>query len=653
MRAGLVGRLVGEILVRRPARGRATVVLRPPGRADAEEGGPKAEFAAAAEFAGMGDAAGGPAAEPAPDTLVVIFPGAALAPEQYEPLAEAIQRKSEVDGMWVIVPKFIGNWMLGERAAQTVRTRGLASARPAAGAGAGALALTPAAARTRPQALSECVRLVARGGFRFDPAYASIGGGARRGNAPPETDFWMSRQLFLVGHSWGGFMMRPLALEKAAGAVFLNSFLGESHDYSAAAGGPVSRALTRAMMQADAVYPTSIGEWPKPVMLLTGDRDGQMRMSYAAEASHRVDQFRKGANALPEHAQADKSVVVIAGLNHSKHVRGAAPNLRRGDTEAAFGGEVAVGKCADAVAAFLDANLLRSPLARSIVRNFEGDSRLLLGPMLMAGIGGSERGQLRELAQVCQKRAANVQGLTSGSISVREFSDLRLFTYSKPAIVASGPAQGTDEWRVEVCAHRVLRDAANGGRNNSRNRLGDELWLKMKSQEALLAPPLRCARAGDPADARGINEFTLKRALEIVTADQRERYLRRGRPLRFGADIEMAAGPSWLRAPIEYEYAGPGPEEDAFGPGAVVVRCPTGTSPAAGVPERFAGMHYMKLPSFALMVEYVLVDAFMDIEALPYVASTPSARRKGAGRAAGAPAAPAARAPRPAEVRAG
>ena len=37
------------------------------------------------------------------------------------------------------------------------------------------------------------------------------------------------------------------------------------------------------------------------------------------------------------------------------------------------------------------------------------------------------------------------------------------------------------------------------------------------------------------------------------------------------------------------------------------------------LPERFAGMQYIKLPSFALMVEYVLVDAFMSIDALPYV----------------------------------
>ena len=68
-----------------------------------------------------------------------------------------------------------------------------------------------------PPAVRQKIVQQLNGGFRFDPAYASIGGGGRKGNAPPETDFWMSRQLFLVGHSWGGFMMRPLALEKAAG----------------------------------------------------------------------------------------------------------------------------------------------------------------------------------------------------------------------------------------------------------------------------------------------------------------------------------------------------------------------------------------------------------------------------------------------------
>jgi len=497
------------------------------------------------------------------------------------------------------------------------------------------------------KALNECVRLVARDGFRFDPAYTSIGGGGKRKerggqNRAPETNIWMSKQLFVIGHSWGGFMMRSLALEKAAGAVFLNSFLGESHDFKTGVTNPVARLVSRAMMHVDAVYPTSIREWPKPVMLLCGDRDGQMRMSYAAEASHQIDSFRLASNALPEYTQADKSVVVIEGLNHSKHVKSAVPNLERGDMEAAYSTEIAVGKCADAIAAFLDSNQLRSPLARSILRNFESDSRSLMEPMLMAGIGASERGQLRELAQVCQKRTANVHGLTSSQISVREFSDRRLFTYSKPTVLSSAfiAARGAnstsstqpgmsanDEWRVEVCAMRVLRDTANGGKNNSRNRLGDELWLKMKSQDALMGSPLFCRRAGAPADIKDINEFTLQRALEVVSETARDRFLRRGRPLRFEADIEMAAGPAWLEHPIEYTYCEPEPE-DTFGLGQIVVRCPSGMTPAASsppspsgvqLPERFAGMQYIKLPSFALMVEYVLVDAFMSIDALPYV----------------------------------
>ena len=136
VRAALGGRaVVGELLVRRPARGKATLVLKPPGREQQDEQAaqasnsstssfvPASEFAAGDDLGGVREtaaASSGERAPPNPDTLVVIFPGYGLAPEQYSPLAEAIQRRSETE-IWVVVPKFIRNIMLGEKAAETVR----------------------------------------------------------------------------------------------------------------------------------------------------------------------------------------------------------------------------------------------------------------------------------------------------------------------------------------------------------------------------------------------------------------------------------------------------------------------------------------------------------------------------------------------------
>lgn len=277
------------MLVRRIARGKETLVIAP--TTPVVEVEPPLPFSAASgEFADIGGIGGGeaarestrrPRAEEDRDTLLVIFPGFLFSPSQYEPLAQAIQTKTSTR-LFVVVPKFVRNVVPGERAAEV--------------------------------ALDECITLAANEGFRLDVEY----GGGRASTRP---GVWQSSQLYVVGHSWGGFMMRSLALERAAGAVFLNSFLGTTHDFKTGVSNPVARAVVRTLMHADAVYPTGIAEWPKPVMLLGGDRDGQMRMSYLAEAAGAVDAFRGGANVLNEHAHAEKSVVVIAGLNHRYDMR--------------------------------------------------------------------------------------------------------------------------------------------------------------------------------------------------------------------------------------------------------------------------------------------------------------------------------------------
>ena len=103
--------------------------------------------------------------------------------------------------------------------------------------------------------------------------------------------------------------------------------------------------------------------------------------------------------------------------------------------------------------------------------------------------------------------------------------------------------------------------------------------------------------------------FNSIRALDIISTEAKERYLKDGRQLIFKPDYSVPAGPSWLKSPIKYK----------FGVNSLEVECPFGFSPTSGVPERFAGMNYLKLPSFASMVEYVMIDAFLEREALLYV----------------------------------
>ena len=582
------------MFVRNFARSKETVVLAPRSDDDvplkAEEA--PVPFGAGGEFANLGSSSSTSDVkennEERRDTLLVIFPGSFLSPSQYEPLAKALQEKSSTKNhrVFVVVPKFMKD-IYGELAASV--------------------------------ALDECIELAADAGFQVDAEY----GGGRPSKA---SGFWQATQLFVLGHSWGGFMMRPIALERAAGAIFLNSYLGVNHDFKTGVTNPIARFMAWSFMDEN-VYPTNIAQWPKPVLLLGGDRDGQVRLSYFAEAAAEVDAFRKEANVLDEQTYAEKSVVVIGGLNHSKHVEGAEPNLKRGDTESSWTGEAAVDKVASACSAFIFANRLGTPLAHNILRNFEVDSRRIVEALILAGIGNTEKGQMRELAQVVQKRIANVSKLSSANVSMREFTSQRLFMYSKPSVtrsasVASVGASGDDTgWRINVCALKVLRDTANGGKNNSRNRLGEEIWLKLKSREALMGAPLLLPSAGGdgPQDAQQINDFMFSRALEVVSSEARDRYVRRGRPLVFLPDTIVGAGPKWLNTPVTYTLI----PATSTKPEALGICCPSGTSPMSmpggrPIPERFAGMHYVKLPSFASMVEYILVDAFLDASALFY-----------------------------------
>ena len=204
-------------------------------------------------------------------------------------------------------------------------------------------------------------------------------------------------------------------------------------------------------------------------------------------------------------------------MNHSIHCTGSKPNVERGDCESSLTEEDAISRIADVVAAFIDTNRIRSPLSYMILRNYEDNTRTLLKPFEIAGIGKSEKGQLKELAIAAQKRVANCIDFLGSRVSVNVYRDYKCFVYSKPTVshLVGGASNisrgGAEDWRVKISAMPVIKDTANGGQNNSRNRLSTELWLKMKSQEALMQPPLKLTPAGEPMTGKDINEFTLSR----------------------------------------------------------------------------------------------------------------------------------------------
>lgn len=195
--------------------------------------------------------------------------------------------------------------------------------------------------------------------------------------------------------------------------------------------------------------------------------------------------------------------------------------------------------------------------------------------------------------------------LSKEQISTVVHKERKAFIFSKPQL---DKMDGACHCTVQLFAEE---DATHfGGRRNCRNRLGSLLWVKAKSPEAindLMKHDLEPSTASDCA--AGINMIIYQKALEMVSPRARERFMNLGRPLRFVPDYQAKSGLNWVNTRVRYTMG-----EDGY----LEVCCPSLHTGLDTLP-RYAGMQYVKVFSLALMIEYILVDAFSSIEGLGYV----------------------------------
>ena len=81
------------------------------------------------------------------------------------------------------------------------------------------------------------------------------------------------------------------------------------------------------------------------------------------------------------------------------------------------------------------------------------------------------------------------------------------------------------------------------------------------------------------------------------------RYERSGKKVRFVPDLIEVSGAKWIESEVEFKAA-------SDGSGMVDVQSSTIVSAVEGVSLRFAGMHYVKVLTVAMAMEYIMVDAF-------------------------------------------
>ena len=89
--------------------------------------------------------------------------------------------------------------------------------------------------------------------------------------------------------------------------------------------------------------------------------------------------------------------------------------------------------------------------------------------------------------------------------------------------------------------------------------------------------------------------------------------------MRFAADRVIASGPDWIEAPLELLAVPPEqddeavPPEMAGGPRIAYLRSPVLSTTLDG-PPCFAGMHYTKLLTPTQALEWVLFDAWREVQ---------------------------------------
>lgn len=399
---------------------------------------------------------------------------------------------------------------------------------------------------------------------------------------PEENQLGFSEKVYVGGHSWGGAISRKVGFSRAQGIVLM---------------GASCKVMSNPT--GDTV-PETIAEWHKPVLVVAAELDGQSRIPYAALDWQDAQEASASANEPDLLSASYKCVAVVEDMNHAQFCDGI-PNIPRGDIGVAVQQTESVQRAvARIIADFIVADQLKDPACIQRLAGYNSHT----GKLVETYLNAFKEAVNKEMAVAVQLHVSR-QRIGKEQVSAYMHKDQTAFVFSKPELL-----QVDSEVHCRV-QYFVEPDATHrGGRRNSRNRCSPTLWVKSKSAEAIAAAfgaeaenPKRGERAAE------FNEATYKQALGMVSDRARERFEKYGRPLRFVPDYMATSGQDWVKTPVKYCVGNDG---------ALEVCCPY-LHTDLGMIKRYAGMHYVKVLSVSLLIEYILVDAFCAAEGLGYV----------------------------------
>eukprot|EP00897_Mesotaenium_endlicherianum_P004513 jgi/Mesen1/408/ME000100S10644 len=422
-------------------------------------------------------------------------------------------------------------------------------------------------------------------------------------------------KVYFAGHSWGAWEARDPALHLADGFIQMGAYFNKKLD--------------------------KLPEYPKPVLTLGGELDGQIPPTVMAR--HAGEVFAVEAQLGRANTVAQKPVVVVEGMNHCQFSHGV-PNRKRGDFDPEVPIEQARREVAEVAGREAGPEGQQAWAAlEAAVSKTERDYRAFWEACLQETRGCSHyQMKLLEEAQVVPH-----EGL---SVEVVWHDFLQNFVFSKPAIAAG-------EGKVHMQAYK---------KPQGRYDLASDLWLKMKSAEAVATAGLgdvsewkteneprlskgelagagagagvrEASLGGAAAGSSGIssgpleeftsasasgsqhlsvsrhlfesasanlgaqwNEAHFRQALSLVPETARRRFERRGKKPTFGTDEKCSSGATWVGSDMKFIS-----KEG----GTVEIRSPVLLTPADYYRPRFAGMHYVKIWSVARAMEWIMVDS--------------------------------------------
>ncbi|XP_002983469.2 uncharacterized protein LOC9651139 [Selaginella moellendorffii] len=368
--------------------------------------------------------------------------------------------------------------------------------------------------------------------------------------------------IFIAGHSWGAWTGRAVAVGRAQGFIQIGSCFHTN--------------------------PDNLSQYPKPVLTLSGELDGQITLGAIAKHAGEIFDVEEEMGSFNTYGR--KPVVVIPGMNHAQVSHGV-PNKARGDLDAEIPIEQARTDVGRLIAAFVTVHAAPESASALLelekaVKNTHETCRSYWEAIKEQGSSGVKNYQL-DLAKV------SPQVLSEGQVSVIQHDYEDNFVYSKP-------------WIEHKPARKVFVNTYLKSQDNF--QVVRSLWIKMKSREAITtafkaADDQKDDAASSPSSriAAGFNERTFQEALKLVPERARAKFLDRGRKPRFVDDLVISdSAPKWIKSDVTLVAA-----EDGFAD----VQSPVLISPME-MPPRFAGMHYMKLLTIAGAMKWIFTDCY-------------------------------------------